>query len=55
MKTTIPTCAYHRFLQILMPTYINAMSIAMNMIDNAMIIPTPFIKSSFLPKLLPLA
>lgn len=41
MKTTIPICAYHRFLQILMPTYINAIPIAMNIIDNAIIIPTP--------------
>lgn len=40
-KTSKPTCACHRFLQILMPTYINAMPIAMNMIDNAIIIPTP--------------
>lgn len=41
MKTTIPICAYHRFLQILMPTYINAIPIAMDIINNAIIIPTP--------------
>ena len=41
VKTSSPTCASHRFLQILMPTYINAMPIAMIMIDNAIIIPTP--------------
>lgn len=41
MKTTIPICAYHIFLQILMPTYINAMPIAMDIINNAIIIPTP--------------
>lgn len=41
MKTTIPICAYHRLLQILMPTYINAIPIAMDIINNAIIIPTP--------------
>ena len=30
-----------------MPTYINAMPIAMNMIDNAVNIPTPPFLSSF--------
>lgn len=38
MKTTSPICATHKFLQILMPTYINAMPIARNMIDNAILI-----------------
>lgn len=41
MKTTSPICATQKSLQILMPTYINAMPIAMNMIDNATLIPTP--------------
>lgn len=40
-RKSSPTCAYHRFLQFLMPTYINAMPIAMNIIDNTANIPTP--------------
>lgn len=40
-RKSSPTCAYHRFLQILMPTYINAIPIAMNIINNATNIPTP--------------
>lgn len=40
-RKSSPTCACHRFLQILMPTYINAIPIAMNIIDNATNIPTP--------------
>lgn len=40
-RKSSPTCACHRFLQILMPTYINAIPIAMNIIDNAANIPTP--------------
>lgn len=34
-RKSSPTCACHRFLQILMPKYINAIPIAMNIIDNA--------------------
>ena len=34
-RKSSPICACHRFLQILMPTYINAIPIAMNIIDNA--------------------
>lgn len=34
-RKSSPICASHIFLQILMPTYINAIPIAMNIIDNA--------------------
>ena len=40
-KTSSPSGACHKSLQILMPTYINAMPIAMNIIDNTANIPTP--------------
>ena len=38
MKTTNPICASQKFLQILMPTYINAIPIIVNMIDNTILI-----------------
>ena len=44
-RKSSPTSACHRFLQILMPTYINAIPIAMNIIDNATNIPTPLFLS----------
>lgn len=41
MKTTSPICATHKFLQILMPTHINAIPIMVNVNDKIVNIPTP--------------
>lgn len=49
MKTTSPICAFQKFLQILMPTYINAMPIAMNIIDNIVNIRFTFQVSQSMP------
>lgn len=49
MKTTSPICAYHKFLQILIPAYINAIPIVVNIIDNIVNIRFTFQVSQSMP------